>query len=181
MSQRSESIRKALEVLSHVSKEDYEGMEAEFFATVAKLSSDYESHVRYSIAKENINDYIHNNLPHCPSCGDKDSVFIASPSLELRFFSPYLDKKDEKIHMYTDTNESYLMRNYPSNEFSNFLEEVRKILPDKSYLLDEHLYCSNCKVSFPPNDFILNAWNKQVSFSDIVEWSKNKCEKNEVE
>lgn len=181
MQKNTQEIKKALEVLSHVSREDYEGMEAEFFATVAKLSADYESHVRYSIANNSIQKYIKSNIPSCPKCNDRDSVNIAAPTIELRYFTPYLDRKNEAVYMYTESDEVSAMKNYLCSNYSKFQKDVKESMPDNSYLLEEHLFCSNCRLSFPPNDFVKNIWDKKLFFSDIVEWSKNNGTEDEVE
>lgn len=180
MTKNLTEIRRALEVLSHLSKDDYEGIEAELFATVAKLSADYESHVRYSVANNYIHKYIKFNLPCCPKCNDKDHILIASPTVELKFLSPYLDRRDESINMYSETEIIFSLKKYLSDEFDDFHKSVSKNLQENIYMISDHLFCSNCQVSFPPNEFVKNIWNTNLMFSDIVEWSKKYVE-SEVE
>jgi hypothetical protein len=179
MVSNKDALRKALEVLSHVTSEDFEGMEPEFFAAVTKLSHDYEKNVRMNIVKNNLGDYIRENMPPCPSCLAASSVVISSPSIELRYYDPYVDVKEECVMFYTDIDEVIFPKNYESEQNLNLTKAIDLHVPGLRYLLNDHAYCKDCNYSFPANDFIKTICNKNTSFNDIVKWKNEKANRLE--
>jgi len=179
MVSNKDALRKALEVLSHVTSEDFEGMEPEFFAAVIKLSHDYEKNVRMNIVKNNLGDYIRENMPPCPACLSASSVVIASPSVEMRYYDPYIDVKEEDVLFYTDIDEIFLPKNYNSEQYMNLVAAIDSCAPNLGYLINDHAYCKDCNYSFPANDFIKTVFNKKTSFNDIVKWKDRKANRLE--
>jgi len=165
MSAAKNEIKKALELLSHISPADYEGLEAEFSITLAKLSNDYASHVKYSIACNHIENFISGNIPKCPSCNSMDNVYIAYPQVELLCFTPYLDRKNENVIFYTDITDTI---------YADSSKETEDPCDVKDHSKRRHMYCTECKTSFAENKFIKDAFNhaKRITFEEIAAWAK---------
>jgi len=174
MVSNKDALRKALETLSHVTSEDYEGMEPEFFAAVTKLSHDYEKNVTMNIVKNNLGNYIRENIPPCPACLTTSSVVICSPSIELRYYYPYINLKEERVIFYTDIEDNILPENYESEQNLSLTKAIDLHVPNLGYLRNDHSYCKDCNYSFPANDFIKNISSKNASFDDIVKWNKER-------
>ena len=176
-----DKIRSALEVLSHASKSDYDGIEAEYFATIAKLSNDYDNYIKFNIVKNKIGNFIKAKMPSCPSCNDGLNVFIVDLNINLLFFDPFVSDKENIVQLYTDTNDIYSIIDFKSPDFLSLLSFVKKENPELYYLFDNHAYCKKCKISFKGNDFIASGIGDTIPFEDIISWSKENVESNDLE
>jgi hypothetical protein len=176
-----DKIRSALEVLSHASKSDYDGIEAEYFATIAKLSNDYDNYIKFNIVKNKIGNFIKAKMPSCPSCNDGRNVFIVDLNINLLFFDPFISDKENIVQLYTDTNDIYSIIDFKSPDFLSLLSFVKKENPELYYLFDNHAYCKKCKISFKGNDFIASGIGDTIPFEDIISWSKENVESNDLE
>ncbi len=181
MAVSKDAIRKALETLSYASKDDYDGMEAEYFASIAKLTNDYHAYVRYSMVKNNLNRFTDGCTSECPKCNTSKSIYLMDLTLCETFLSPYIIEKEEKIEMYTDTNDLVSPKNFKSKEFESLLNFIKSEKPEMLYLINNHAYCVDCKISFPANKSMLEVIGKKISFDEIIDWLKNNKDTNDLE
>jgi len=162
-------IKRAISLLSTVGEEDISNMEPEFFAAYARFSETYKNHVENQIAADNAKDWALSQLPPCPKCGER-TITICSPAINLSSIDRYVYTKSKVIGIGTDLFESLDFR---SNEYKSLLEVVRDNAPQVAHLLEDHLCCYECNITYPASKELGNLIGRDVPFGTIVEWVNN--------
>ena len=163
-------IKRAISLLTTVGADDISGMEPEFFAVYARFSEAYKSHVEMQVAKDNANDWALSQLPPCPKCGGRN-LTICSPMINFNSVYSYPVEKRKVVSIGSDCfDNSY----FDNAEYERLAESVRKNSPELSYLLQDHLSCYECDVTYPAKEEIKKLLGEEVPFSKIVEWVNKK-------
>ena len=166
-------IKRAISLLTTVGADDISGMEPEFFAAYARFSEAYKNHVEMQIAKDNANDWALSKLPPCPKCGEHN-VTICSPIINFNSFYSHNVEKNKTMNFWTDCfDNSY----FDNGEYEKLTESVRKNSPELAYLLEDHLSCYECDVTYPAREEIKKLLAEEVPFGTIVEWANKKPSK----
>ena len=166
-------IKRAISLLSTVGEEEISGMEPEFFAAYARFSGSYKNHVEKQIATDNAKEWALSQLPPCPKCGER-TITICAPTINLASIDTYTYTKSKTISIGSDIFDSLFFR---SNEYERLVEVIRANAPEIAHLLEDHLSCYECDVSYPASKEIGNLLGKDVQFDTIVEWVNNKATK----
>jgi hypothetical protein len=163
-------IKRAISLLTTVGADDISGMEPEFFAIYARFSETYKNHIEMQIAKDNANDWAVSQLPPCPKCGGR-STTVCSPVINFNSIYTYPLEKNKTISIGTDCfDNSY----FDNAEYAKLAESVRKNSPELAYLLEDHLSCYECDVTYPAKEDLKKLLSDEVPYGTIVEWANKK-------
>lgn len=163
-------LKRAIDLLSTASEEDISRMEPEFFMAYARFSEVYKKHVEKQIAVDNAKDFGLSRLPPCPNCG-KQTITICSPKIDLSSLDTYTYHNTKRISFGLDEFDTIY---FNSPEYQRLAEIVEVNAPDIAYLLQEHLCCYECDITYPALNELGELIGKEVEFSTIVEWAKTK-------
>jgi hypothetical protein len=162
--------KRAIDLLSTASEEDISSMEPEFFMAYARFSEVYKKHVEKQVAEENAKDWGLSKLPPCPNCGKK-TITICTPKIDLSNLDIYVYPTPRRISFGLDEFDTIYFNNPVYEELA---EVVRTNAPDIAYLLEEHLCCYECDITYPASKELRELIGKEVEFGTIVEWAKTK-------
>ena len=162
--------KRAIDLLSTANEEDISEMEPEFFMAYARFSEAYKKHVEKQIAVDNAKDFGLSRLPPCPNCG-KQTITICSPKIDLSTLDTYTYNSTKRISFGLDEFDTVYFNN-PG--YQRLAEIVEVNAPDIAYLLEEHLCCYECDITYPALNELGELIGKEVEFGTIVEWVKTK-------
>lgn len=159
-------IKRAISLLSTVGEEEMSGMEPEFFAAYARFSSSYKSHIEKQIATDNAKEWALSKLPPCPKCGER-TITICSPTINLSSVDTYVYVQSKAIGVGSDIFDSL---SFKGNEYERLVKIIQANAPEVAYLLEDHLSCYECNVSYPASKELNALLGREVPFGTIVEW-----------
>jgi len=165
--------KRAIELLSTANEEDISEMEPEFFMAYARFSEAYKKHVEKQIAVDNAKDFGLSRLPPCPNCG-KQTITICSPKIDLSTLDTYTYHSTKRISFGLDEFDTIYFNNPNNRGYQRLAEIVEVNAPDIAYLLEEHLCCYECDITYPASDELGELIGEEVEFGTIVEWAKKK-------
>ena len=165
--------KRAIELLSTANEEDISEMEPEFFMAYARFSEAYKKHVEKQIAVDNAKDFGLSRLPPCPNCG-KQTITICSPKIDLSTLDTYTYHSTKRISFGLDEFDTIYFNNPNNRGYQRLAEIVEVNAPDIAYLLEEHLCCYECDITYPASDELGELIGEEVEFGTIVEWVKTK-------
>lgn len=166
-------IKRAISLLSTVGEEEMSGMEPEFFAAYARFSSSYKSHIEKQIATDNAKEWALSQLPPCPKCGER-TITICSPTINLSSVDTYAYSKSRVIAIGSDIFDNLFFKD---NEYENLVKVVQANAPEIAHLLEDHLSCYECGVSYPASKELNAILGQEIPFSTIVEWVNSRNSK----
>jgi hypothetical protein len=158
-------IKRAISLLTTVGEEDISGMEPEFFAAYARFSESYKSHVSRQIAKDNAEEWARSQLTPCPHCGG-NNIIICSPIVNYMSLYTY-PNGNKDIYIEGDIFDNQYFK---SDGYEPFLLAVKEKLPEFSFMLEDHLACSDCDKAYPPKEPINKVVWKDVPCETVVNW-----------
>ena len=162
--------KRAIDLLSTANEEDISGMEPEFFMAYARFSEVYKKHVEKQIAAENAKEFGLSKLPPCPNCGKK-TITICEPKIDLSNLNTCVYPTPRRISFGLDDFDTI----YFNNPVYQRLAEIIEVnAPDIAYLLEEHLCCYECDITYPAPNELGELIGKEVDFATIVELVKTK-------
>lgn len=162
-------IKRAISILSTVGEGDISNMEPEFFAAYARFSETYKNHIEKTVAKDNAVDWFISKLPLCPKCGAGSPIFCIPM---IQYANLYATTYDG--HRTVDVSVDYFETGYytAAKDYQEFLKLVKERIPEKAYLMENHLSCGECQTDYGANVDLkdIHSRGQNVEFKTIVDW-----------
>ena len=173
MSINQAEIKRAISLLSTVGEEDISSMEPEFFAAYARFSGSYKNHVEKQIATDNAKEWALSQFPPCPKCGERN-ITICSPTINFASVDIYTHARTKSLSIGSDIFDNVSLED---KDYARLIEVVRANAPEVAHLLEDHLSCRDCDITYPASKELDKLLGKEVPFGTIVEWVNNKAAK----